>query len=81
MTDLDTFRAALQGQDDGRPPAVDDIVNAGRKLRLKRRLVTATIVAASVVAATGSTAAIWHAQASPPSRPRPRPARPRPGRR
>jgi hypothetical protein len=62
MTDLDTFRAVLRGPDDGRPPALDDIMHAGQKLRRKRRLITATIAAAALIAASGSTAAVWQAQ-------------------
>jgi hypothetical protein len=65
MTDLDTFRAVLQGPDDGRPPAVDNIMSAGRKLRRKRRLATAGLAVAAVVAATGSAVALWPAQAPP----------------
>jgi hypothetical protein len=65
MTDLDTFRAALQGPDDGLPPAMDGILNAGRKLRFKRRLATATIAAAAVVVAAGSAVALWPSQAPP----------------
>ena len=63
MTDLDSFRAALRGPDDGRPPALEEILTAGRKLRRKRRFLTATVAAAVLVAATGSTIAIQHAQA------------------
>ncbi len=33
MTDLDAFRTALQHLDDGCPPALDDIMSAGRRLR------------------------------------------------
>jgi hypothetical protein len=63
MTDLENFRAALRGPDDGRPPAMEDILNAGRRLRRKRRLLTATVAAAALVAVTGSALAIQHAQA------------------
>jgi hypothetical protein len=66
MTDLETFRTALRGPDDGRPPALDDIMTAGRKLRRKRRLMTATLVAAVLVAATGSAVAVWPSQGPAP---------------
>jgi hypothetical protein len=66
MTDLETFRAVLRGPDDGRPPALDDIMNAGRKLRRKRRRITATLAAAVLVAAAGSTVAVWPARGPAP---------------
>jgi hypothetical protein len=66
MTDLDHFRAALRGPGDGRPPALGDILNAGRKARRRRRLLTASVAAAALVAATGATLAIQHEQAPSP---------------
>ncbi|WP_306215878.1 hypothetical protein [Actinoplanes sp. RD1] len=65
MTDLDTFRTALAGSGDGLPPALDDIMGAGRRLRLKRRLATVTVAAAALVVAAGSTVTVWQAQAPP----------------
>jgi hypothetical protein len=67
MTDLETFRTVLRGPDDGRPPAMDDIINAGQKLRRKRRRMTATVAAAALVVATGATVAVWPAPAQGPS--------------
>ena len=67
MTDLEYLRAALRGPDDGRPPALDDILNAGRKQRRKRRLLTTTVAAAALVAATGATFAIQHTPQAPAS--------------
>ncbi|MFI5933821.1 hypothetical protein [Actinoplanes sp. NPDC051494] len=64
-TDLDTFRAALHGGDDGLPPALDDIMDAGRKLRVKRRLASVTVAAAALVITVGATATVWRAQAPP----------------
>jgi hypothetical protein len=68
MTDLADFRAALRGPDDGRPPALDDILHAGRKLRRRRRLGTVSIAAAALAAATGATFAVQHAQTPSPIR-------------
>ncbi|WP_305787218.1 hypothetical protein [Symbioplanes lichenis] len=65
MTDLDTFRNALEGPGDSLPPALDDIMGAGRRLRLKRRLATVTVAAAALVVAAGSTVTVWQAQAPP----------------
>ncbi|GAA2568668.1 hypothetical protein GCM10010435_48160 [Winogradskya consettensis] len=65
MNDLDTFRTALHGDEDGRPPALDDIMSAGRKLRLKRRAAIATVAAAALVVTGGVTATTWQAQAPP----------------
>ncbi|MEV4345817.1 hypothetical protein AB0J83_15200 [Actinoplanes sp. NPDC049596] len=65
MTDLDTFRDELRGPADGRPPALDDIIGAGRRLRARRRFAGAT-VAAVVVAAVVSTVTWWPAQTPAP---------------
>ncbi|MBM2618376.1 hypothetical protein JIG36_22710 [Actinoplanes sp. LDG1-06] len=62
MTDLDTFRAALQQPDEGRPPAIADIMRAGRRLRRKRRFGYGAVVAAALVAVT---AVAWPTTAPP----------------
>ncbi|MCO8270316.1 hypothetical protein M1L60_06870 [Actinoplanes sp. TRM 88003] len=55
MTDLDTFRAALQQPDEGRPPALDEIMTAGRRLR-RRRL---ALVAGAATVLVAATMALW----------------------
>ncbi|MCY1139276.1 hypothetical protein OWR29_14850 [Actinoplanes sp. Pm04-4] len=61
MTDLDTFRNALRQPGEGRPPALGDIMKAGRRLR-RRRLATASVAATVLAAAVATTVAVWPAQ-------------------
>jgi hypothetical protein len=63
--DFETFQSALDAPGDGRPPAMDEIIGAGRKLRLKRRLAAVSISAVALVAVAGATVAAWPAQAPP----------------
>jgi hypothetical protein len=59
MTDLDTFRDALHHTGDGRPPALDEIITAGRRLRLRRRLLGAVAATTALVVAAAAGIALW----------------------
>ena len=65
MTDLDTFRAALQQPDDGRPPALDEIIGAGRRLRRKRRIAATAAAVAVLVAAGAAGITLWPDRSQP----------------
>ncbi|MGK5682739.1 hypothetical protein [Actinoplanes sp. URMC 104] len=67
MTDLDTFRAALQQPDDARPPALDAILTEGRRLRRRRRFATGAVTAAAVVALTAVAATVWQTRQPAPA--------------